>query len=382
MRDRIALEASYRRLLWAYPRFYRRLRGLEILTTLMDAAKPGQVRPSREETVHMLLSGLRCRLAPPGWAGKVAAFLVTLWAAVVLGGGGAYAVWKATMSDPPYPDDPAITALSDDLVGRSATKTGSSPHRGPLDMAYSHKSWAELQNFAAEGWAGAKPEPASHYRRYEQVGSAKAIMTAAYQRLSDEGWKAGAVVRSQPCGCELFWASRDGFLLYMSAVIADDEQSVTIHVHRVEAEGVFEAAIAGLVLGIILTWPAMTWLLHRFTRAPRGDRVLALVFALPLLYACLANTVDNALSMVPDPDTESVFLAADLMYPLANQIANPLAAIVVGLGLLACVIITTFTPWHRFLGPIVRPVVAPMSASLLALVRKAASRIPPLRGVG
>jgi hypothetical protein len=61
----------------------------------------------------------------------------------------------------------------------------------------------------------------------------------------------------------------------------------------------------------------------------------------------VANTVDNLLSMVPDPNTASVLLAADLMYPLANQAANPLAATVIGLGLAAGVAITTLTPRHR-----------------------------------
>lgn len=42
-----------RRLHSAYPGFYRRERGREILTTLLDAAEPGQVRPSRGEAVYL-----------------------------------------------------------------------------------------------------------------------------------------------------------------------------------------------------------------------------------------------------------------------------------------------------------------------------------------
>lgn len=71
------LERSYRRLLCAYPRFYRRERGLEILTTLLDAAEPGQVRPSPSEAMSLLWIGLRYRFVPPTRIGRLAAGLVT-----------------------------------------------------------------------------------------------------------------------------------------------------------------------------------------------------------------------------------------------------------------------------------------------------------------
>jgi hypothetical protein len=76
--------------------------------------------------------------------------------------------------------------------------------------------------------------------------------------------------------------------------------------------------------------------------------MLIVAFGPPVGYACLANTVDNVLSMVPDPQTQSFLLAADLMYPLANQVANPLAATVISLGLAAGIAITALTPWRRW----------------------------------
>jgi len=39
------IEKWYRVLLWAYPRRFRRVRAQEMLTTLLDAARPGQRRP-------------------------------------------------------------------------------------------------------------------------------------------------------------------------------------------------------------------------------------------------------------------------------------------------------------------------------------------------
>ena len=61
----MTLERSYRRLLWAYPRWYRRERGVELLSTLLDAAAPDQRRPTVREAVDLVLGGLRCRFALP-----------------------------------------------------------------------------------------------------------------------------------------------------------------------------------------------------------------------------------------------------------------------------------------------------------------------------
>lgn len=348
MHEQTELELSYRRLLSAYPRFYRRHRGLEIVTTMMDAAKPGQARPSRSEVIHLLLSGLRCRLVPPGWAGKIAAGVVTLWVAVILSGVGAYVSWGSHLANPPYPDDPKVAELSDALVGQRTSWLDTAGRGGLLAVAYSHKSRGELQTFATEGWAAPRPYPHGLTRVYEHAGSSQAILTNAHQRLRDQGWQIGALTQQEACGgCEVFWASHDGLLLRISGADASDKQSVIVRVYRAEPKGVLEAAIAGFVLGLVLAWPMMTWLVHRIARLSSGDKMLTLVFGLPALYACVASTVDNVASMVPDSGTASALLATDLLYPLASQAANPLAAIVIALGLAASLGIITFAPWQR-----------------------------------
>ena len=146
------LERSYRRLFCAYPGFYRRERGLEILTTLLDAAGPGQVRPPRGEAAYLLLIGLRCRFVPPTWIGKIAAGLVTIWAAVVLSGAGALAVSVFA-----NPDQPDLAAFSDDLVGRQASSTYELPGDNLLDMAYTYKTYGEFQDFADAVRTGRQP---------------------------------------------------------------------------------------------------------------------------------------------------------------------------------------------------------------------------------
>jgi hypothetical protein len=55
------LETRYRGLLRAYPRWYREDRGEEMLATLLEAARPGQSRPTGRETRSLILGGLRTR---------------------------------------------------------------------------------------------------------------------------------------------------------------------------------------------------------------------------------------------------------------------------------------------------------------------------------
>lgn len=55
------LRRRYQRLLLAYPPAYRASRGQEILTTLLEAARPGQRFPTAREAAGLLLGGLRAR---------------------------------------------------------------------------------------------------------------------------------------------------------------------------------------------------------------------------------------------------------------------------------------------------------------------------------
>jgi hypothetical protein len=347
MPEQSELERSYRRLLLAYPRFYRDERGLEILTTLLDAAKPGQVRATLGEAAHLILSGLRFRLVPPGTAGRIAAGVAALWTAVVLGGVGAYVAWDSSSATPAAINGPRVSALADALVGQPPARVDHGDG-GLLDIAYSHKATGRFQTLGAEDLPGVRPVPSGHNRLYEQVDATRGVLDDALRRLRAEGWQTGVITRPAVCACGVFWATRDGLLLRMADSRASVRQeAVTVDFYPIEPNGVPTGAVAGFALGLILAWPTVTWLAHRHARIPRGDRMLFLLFAVPALYACLANTVDNVLSMVPDPDTDSVLLAADLMYPLANQVTNPLAVTVIGVGLAACVGIVVVTPWHR-----------------------------------
>jgi hypothetical protein len=55
------LAARYRKLLACYPRRYREERGEEVVATLLDGARPGQVRPAVREAWALVVEGLRLR---------------------------------------------------------------------------------------------------------------------------------------------------------------------------------------------------------------------------------------------------------------------------------------------------------------------------------
>ena len=55
------LRRRYQRLLFTYPTDYRAAHGDEILSTLLEAARPTQRWPSRRESTSLLLGGLRLR---------------------------------------------------------------------------------------------------------------------------------------------------------------------------------------------------------------------------------------------------------------------------------------------------------------------------------
>jgi hypothetical protein len=78
------LVRRYRRLLLAYSGEYRRRHGTEMITTLLEMAGPGRLRPSAGEAWHLIASGVRQRFRLPSGRplGVVAAILVALVMAV------------------------------------------------------------------------------------------------------------------------------------------------------------------------------------------------------------------------------------------------------------------------------------------------------------
>ncbi|HWS31961.1 MAG TPA: hypothetical protein VN408_04375 [Actinoplanes sp.] len=329
------LERSYRRWLLAYPAFYRRERGAEIVTTLLEAAGPDQTRPSRGEAAYLLMMGLKVRFVAPTWTGRVAAALVAIWAAVVIGGAGALAVWAAAA-----PRVPDLAAVSDSLAGRPPVDTRQVAGGGPLQTALGYRPTGEFENFAREGWDGVRPAPTGWIRQYTE----NPTVTTAHRLLSGLGWQTGDTRTTSQYGSpdyQVFWAHRDGEMLRVAAYA---DGTMDIGAFPAEPAGLLAGAITGAVAGLILAWQAVTLLAQRAARTTRQTRWLILAAGLPAPVAAAVNTLDNVLSAGPDVDallgdiepSGRVFLGVDLLYPLANQVANPLAVVVIGLSAAAC----------------------------------------------
>ena len=96
-RESRALGRRYRRLLLAYPAAYRRRHGDELLTTLLDAAGPDRVRPSRRDVVDLVRGGLRQRFRLPVGKAPVAVAVFAAFAFGALGAGtGSFLGWCTT----------------------------------------------------------------------------------------------------------------------------------------------------------------------------------------------------------------------------------------------------------------------------------------------
>src|SRR5262245_51346173 len=101
MTDINALQRWYRVLLWAYPRWYRRERGREMLTTMLEAAHPGHRRPAPREILDVAVHGVRSRLRLPRVSGyRIIAILVG-WFFALAGAAAGGNLALSTFAAPP-----------------------------------------------------------------------------------------------------------------------------------------------------------------------------------------------------------------------------------------------------------------------------------------
>lgn len=108
-------ERRYRRLLWAYPRGYRRRHGAEIVTTLLDMAEAGHGRPTVGQTLHLVACGVRQRFRVPR---RVITVITALLSAAALGGLGAVTGnWLAWQAAAPVPSAAEMSALTSAMTG-------------------------------------------------------------------------------------------------------------------------------------------------------------------------------------------------------------------------------------------------------------------------
>lgn len=284
------LEVAYRRLLLCYPRSFRRERGLEVVTTLMDAAEPGRTKPTRSEAANLILSGLKWRFRlPSGPAYRLAAVLAAMLIGLAASAAASEAVWRAS---PTMPTDATVEA-----IGRSVTAL--TPVQGPNPSAsYSGCDRADT-NESCESLvpAGADPVVTHTWLAYKVPGAeVNAWVDQARARFTADGWQLGRTVYSHSDQAiaeypeqTIFWAAKGDLVV---RIMGDPTEkyagipNVIIGVHQQAPPMVTVAAVAGLLLGVAVGWAFAGWALRAFQRHNTPGRVAMLVVGAPGL--CIA----------------------------------------------------------------------------------------------
>lgn len=111
----IPLAKRFRLLLRAFPRHYRRSRGAEMLTTLLDGSLPGQRWPTMRSALSVVWSGIRCRFRlRPGKFSRIAAAATALAGAVFGAVLGTWVAWNWTAG--PLPSDAQADTIARSTV--------------------------------------------------------------------------------------------------------------------------------------------------------------------------------------------------------------------------------------------------------------------------
>ncbi|MCP2323327.1 hypothetical protein HDA40_001834 [Hamadaea flava] len=289
------LEGAYRRLLLFYPRSFRRERGQEVVTTLMDAANPGRTKPTRSEAADLILGGLRWRFRLPGGpAYRMVAIVVAMFIGLAASAAASELVWRAS---PTMPADADVEA-----IGRSVTTLA--PVQGPFPSAYYDGCDHADTNEACESLvpAGADPVVRHTWLAYRVPGAeVNAWVEQVRDQLIADGWQIGRTVSSQTDLAvakypeqTIFWAVKDDLVVRVSGdpteKYAPSNPNVSIQVHKQAPPMVTVGAVVGLLFGVIVGWMFAGWALRGFRRHTSAGRIAMLVVAIPgLVVAALTG---------------------------------------------------------------------------------------------
>ena len=222
MTDNAGLYRSYRRLLAAYPRSYRRVREIEMLTTLMDAAPSSRRRPTVREGLDLVGGGLRYRLrVPRGPAYRAVAVVTALLGALVAAGGGALG---HVGPGRPATVDVAGRAVAGRHGGDSVPQFAHHAVRAASSIS-TRSAWAASPG--DEGYTGPAPAPLAVTYAFRQAPSGHAWPNApgggarAGGRPPAAAGPGGSTIRWSNDASAVLWAHRDDLAVQVSAMVGD-----------------------------------------------------------------------------------------------------------------------------------------------------------------
>lgn len=279
MTDADRLRRSYTRLLWAYPGWYRRERGLEVVTTLLDDAVPGQRRPRWADTVALIRGGAKARLFPPR---GIPAYFVSVMGAFFT----ALCVSSVAVLLSPYPGPPTpaqVTAVATIALGMPLREVP-----GPA-VECDGDGCPEWDSRAAVVADDEPPMRSDNIMLNFNPPHPKvaALVRAAHDRLAAAGWQVEPVSTGDDGG-EGFGASADGRHFYLYAAprtrgdpVATDLVMVTLSKHASIATVL--AVAAAFLGGLLAGWLAGVWASHHVRRRSPLRRRKVLSAAVPFL---------------------------------------------------------------------------------------------------
>jgi hypothetical protein len=289
------LEAWYHRLLRAYPKRYRADRGPEMLTTLLDGARPGQTRPTWQEAKDLLLGGLRYRLRMPrrslvGFAAFIALAAATFGAAI-----GASLGWIAA---PPVPAEVRGGLVVDEAVRDSGV------HVFGSDIRIESGNRTYLPDWSSATVRTDRPD---------------ALVAATRDSLSAAGWR---IEPRQP-GFEA--TKRD-----VTLRVAHGSDGTEFTIDRGGPALVWILGLAGALLAALAAWLLTGFAARRALAASSSIQSTVIVFAVLGNVAMLVGQLNYVMSAVHEGHLPA------LPMPLSGTILwfLPVMSWVVGLGAL------------------------------------------------
>jgi hypothetical protein len=359
--DSNPLPRRYRRLLWAYPNWYRRERGQEILTTLLDAARPGQRHLSRHDVRDILARAALCRLRPPRgitcWIVTITVALLAAAAAMAATTNGALvaafasppseqqaiAIAQVAMAEPPH-NLPGPTFHCPDYCNHQWTADGDQvvvfddvPHRNTGVDHTSVVYWTPPTN---------------------AIDAARHRLLADGWTIDDRQYPPGSIM-SGPEG-----APSDGFTAYRG--------HLALHLHRSsypplmltleprqpssfghDAGSLAAAAAAGLVGAWLLT----SWVQHRYRRHRPALQWLIQLFSLLPVWAMAAATLVGLAFAAPVDITPWSMLSSTIVLRLFGIHGAPIIALSIAISAVSAVLLAALPTHaaHPTTGPSPRP---------------------------
>jgi hypothetical protein len=327
---RARLTRRYRRLLLTYPRSYRRRRGAEIVTTLLDAAPVDRAWPTRAEVVDLLTGGLRFRFRVWGAAGIVGAVCAATVTAVALGALGGYLGWQTAQPLPSNAD--ALRMVEPALPPGTSVE----PQRWDFifdnNPKYTDPRWMYLVGGTDEYRAG----KVFFQLTYPNDRPARELVDGAEQRMRGAGWRPAGTDSSGCCPESTVY--RDGWLVevFSEGYLDESHYGLQVAVSRTTPAAVLPLTTAGLLAGGVAGWLLAAWVFRRLHRGIPTRRGVTVVVAGVGLLALFPATALSALALVasyfsPYHPAEPAWLGYTFM--LFRPLAYLGAAAVVG-GLL------------------------------------------------